>query len=63
VTGRRKSRKRKRRKRKRRRRLSKLLDELNERREYSQPKEEAVDRTMWRAGFGKGLWTYRETDC
>jgi hypothetical protein len=29
-----------------------LLDELKERRGYSHLKKEAVDRTMWRAGFG-----------
>ena len=35
------------------RRRRKLLDDLKERREYSHLKEEALDRTMWRAGFGK----------
>ena len=35
------------------RRRRKLLDE--ERREYSHLKEEALDRTMWRAGFGRGF--------
>jgi hypothetical protein len=30
----------------------KLLDDLKERREYSHLKEEALDRTMWRARFG-----------
>jgi hypothetical protein len=39
----------------RRRRL--LLDDLKERRGYSNLKEEALDRTMWRA-----LWTCRKTD-
>ena len=34
------------------RRRGKLLDDLKERREYSHLKEEALDRTMWRAGFG-----------
>jgi len=29
-----------------------LLDDLKERRGYSHLKEEALDRTMWRAGFG-----------
>jgi hypothetical protein len=29
----------------------KLLDDLKERRGYSHLKEEALDRTMWRAGF------------
>jgi hypothetical protein len=35
------------------RRRRKLLDDLKERREYSHLKEEALDRTMWRARFGK----------
>jgi hypothetical protein len=34
------------------RRRRKLLDYLKERRGYSHLKEEALDRTMWRAGFG-----------
>jgi len=34
------------------RRRRKLLDDLKERRECSHLKEEALDRTMWRAGFG-----------
>ena len=33
----------------------KLLDDLKERRGYSHLKEEAIDRTMWRAGFGRGF--------
>jgi len=33
-------------------RRRKLLDDLKERRGYSHLKEEALDRTMWRAGFG-----------
>jgi hypothetical protein len=37
------------------RRRSKLLDYLKERRGYSHLKEEAVDRTVWRAGFGRGF--------
>ena len=37
------------------RKRRKLLDNLKERRGYSQLKEEALDRTMWRARFGKGL--------
>jgi len=37
------------------RRCRELLDELKERREYSHLKEEALDRTMWRAGFGRGF--------
>jgi hypothetical protein len=35
------------------RRRRKLLDDLKERRGYSHLKEEALDRTMWRAGFGR----------
>jgi hypothetical protein len=38
-----------------RRRRSKLLDDLEERRGYCHLKEEALDRTTWRAGFGKGV--------
>jgi len=37
------------------RRGTKLLDDLKERREYSHLKEEALDRTMWRAPFGRGF--------
>jgi hypothetical protein len=33
----------------------KLLDDLKERRGYSHLKEEAVDRTMWTALFGRGF--------
>ena len=33
----------------------KLLDDLKERRGYSYLKEEALDRTMWRAHFGRGF--------
>jgi hypothetical protein len=39
----------------RERRRRKLLDDLKERRGYSHLKEEALDRTMWRAGFGRGF--------
>jgi ribosomal 50S subunit-associated protein YjgA (DUF615 family) len=38
-----------------RRRRTKLLDDLMERRGYSHLKEEALDRTMWRARFGRGF--------
>ena len=38
----------------RRRRRKKLLDDLKERRGYSNLKEEALDRTMWRARLGRG---------
>jgi hypothetical protein len=37
------------------RRRRKLLDDLKERRGYSNLKEEALDRTMWRAHFGRGF--------
>ena len=37
------------------RRCRKLLDDLKERRGYSHLKEEALDRTMWRARFGEGF--------
>ena len=37
------------------RRRRKLLDDLKERRGYSHLKEEALDRTMWRACFGRGF--------
>ena len=37
------------------RRRRKLLDDLKERRGYSHLKEEALDRTMWRARFGRGF--------
>jgi hypothetical protein len=37
------------------RRRRKPLDDLKERRGYSHLKEEALDRTMWRARFGRGL--------
>jgi hypothetical protein len=39
------------------RRRRKLLDVLEERRGCSHLKEEALDRTMWRAGFGRGFGT------
>ena len=37
------------------RKRRKLLDDLKERRGYSQLKEEALDRTMWRPRFGRGF--------
>jgi hypothetical protein len=37
------------------RRRRKLLDDLKERRGYSHLKEEALDRTMWRARFGRSF--------
>jgi hypothetical protein len=39
----------------RERRCRKLLDELKKERGYSHLKEEALDRTMWRAGFGRSF--------
>jgi len=36
-----------------RRRRRKLLDDLKERRGYSHLKEEALDRTVWTARFGR----------
>jgi hypothetical protein len=37
------------------RRRRKLLDDLKERRRYSHLKEAALDRTAWRARFGRGF--------
>ena len=37
------------------RRRRKVLDDLKERRGYCHLKEEALDRTMWRARFGRGF--------
>jgi hypothetical protein len=37
------------------RRRRKLLDDLKERRGYSHLKEEALDRIVWRARFGRGF--------
>jgi hypothetical protein len=37
------------------RRRRNLLDDLKDRRGYSHLKEEALDRTMWRARFGRGF--------
>jgi hypothetical protein len=39
----------------RERRRKKLLDDLKERRGYSHSKEEALDRTIRRTGFGRVL--------
>ena len=41
--------------RKTRKKSRKLLDDLKDRRRYSYLKEEALDSTMWRAGFGRGF--------
>jgi hypothetical protein len=43
------------------RRRRKLLDNLREGRGYSYLKEEALDRTMWRARFGRGFGLVRQT--
>jgi hypothetical protein len=37
------------------RRRRKLLDDIKERRGYCHLKEEALDRTVWRASFGRGF--------
>jgi hypothetical protein len=37
------------------RRRRKVLDHLKERRGYSHLKEEALNRTIWRAHFGRGF--------
>jgi hypothetical protein len=37
------------------RRGRKLLDDLKERKGYSHLKKEALDRTIWRARFGRGF--------
>jgi len=37
------------------RRRKKLLDDLKERKGYSHLKKKALDRTMWRARFGRGF--------
>ena len=39
----------------RRRKRRNVLDDLKERRGYCHLKEEALDRTMWRARFGRGF--------
>jgi hypothetical protein len=39
--------------RKREKRHKQLLDGLKEKRKYSKLKEEALERTLWRTGFGK----------
>jgi hypothetical protein len=37
------------------RRRRKLVDDLKKRRGYSNLKEEALDRTVWTAGFERGF--------
>jgi len=39
------------------RRCKKLLDDLKDRRGYSHLKEEALDHTVWRNRFGRGIGT------
>jgi len=39
------------------RRQKHLLDHLKEAREYCKLKEEALDNTLWRTGFGRGYGT------
>jgi hypothetical protein len=39
------------------RRRRKLRDDLKERRGYSHLKKEALDRTIWRDGFGRSFGT------
>jgi hypothetical protein len=46
--------------RRRGRRRNKLLDDLKVRRGYSYLKEEALDRTMWRNRFGRGVGPVRQ---
>jgi hypothetical protein len=41
--------------RRRGRRRKKLLDDLTDRRGYSHLKEEALDRTIWKNRFGRGV--------
>ena len=41
--------------RRRGRRRKKILDDLKDRRGYLQLKEEALDRTVWRSGIGRGF--------
>jgi len=37
------------------RRRKQLLDDIKERRGYWMLKDEALDRTLWRTGFGRGF--------
>jgi hypothetical protein len=39
------------------RRRKQLLDDLQETREHSKLKKEALDRTLWRTSFGRGYCT------
>ena len=42
------------------RRRRKLLDDLKERRGYCHLKEEVLDRSVWRAGFGRSSRLVRQ---
>jgi hypothetical protein len=43
------------------RRRTKLMNDLKEKRGYTHLKEEALDRTIWRARFGRGFGHVRQT--
>jgi hypothetical protein len=44
-------------------RSKQLLDDLKEKRRYCKLKDEAIDRTLWRTGFGRGCGSVDKTDC
>jgi hypothetical protein len=46
----------------RERRRKQLLGDLKENRRYWKLKEEALDRPLWRAGFGRGYGPRVKTD-
>ena len=44
-------------------RRKQLLDDLKEKTEYWKLKDEALDRTLWRTGFGGGyVWSCRKIE-
>ena len=46
------------------RRCKQLLDDFKDARRYWKLKEKALDRTVWRTGFGRGYGlAYRNPDC
>ena len=47
----------------RRRRRKQLLEYLKEKKGYWKLKESAVDGTIWRTFFGRGMWTCCKADC
>jgi hypothetical protein len=47
--------------RRRERGRNQLLDDVEEKRKYWKLKEEALDRTLWRTGFGRGYGHVRQT--